>query len=518
MTDNAKFKKAVRARTARTGEKYTQARRSLLSLPFEPDPLAAASRSTAPVVNDRSGGGKRAGKSEWADRRRPVVVRSGYKVHGDRTGSEIRRTRVGGWRFNGRGSVRVRFAFPAVDPGTRFGWGAWFNMSEGVEVSLHDFEAKSTLKRLVTPDWGKAGSVWYSTGEPQQFDLVFAGSEPNWHLALYDISAGVVEHQFYEDVLLLESKRAKRLLGNMYDSAPEGLFISPDVHASVSIDVVDGSWERVEDLAEILVKSCNRCGRFLPINVPNERQHLSFTNHCNSKVCIHPAFGKLTDSDAGEVLKLTHGFQLECRFCKKWMVNTPLNATRTASQMKEDAARRRAFEVLLASLYDGSPSLLHRRRFGGRELTESVWRRFGGRCFKCDTELSTQKDMHLDHTRPLALLWPLDESATCLCATDNSAKRDRPPSEFYDADELARLSEITGVPLQELEDPSPNVQAIKLLASRLDWFFDEFLQDPDLQMERDGKRPADLLVKALQKAIDRSDVDLDLISLHRRSR
>jgi hypothetical protein len=170
--------------------------------------------------------------------------------------------------------------------------------------------------------------------------------------------------------------------------------------------------------------------------------------------------------------------------------------------------------VLLTELYEGSPSLLHRKRFAGQELVDDVWKRFDGSCFKCGTRLATQKGMHLDHTRPLALLWPLDETATCLCATDNSAKRDRPPSEFYDADELARLSEITRVPLAELDDPSPNVEAIQLLASRLGWFFDDFLQRPELQMERDGKTPADLLVKALQKAINRSEVGLNLSELY----
>ena len=185
--------------------------------------------------------------------------------------------------------------------------------------------------------------------------------------------------------------------------------------------------------------------------------------------------------------------------------------------MKEDGARRRAIEVLLTELYEGSPSLLHRKRFAGRELADSVWSRFGGRCFKCGTRLASENDMHLDHTRPLALLWPLDQTATCLCATHNSAKRARPPSEFYDANELSRLASTTGIPLEELRDPSPNVEAIELLTDRLDWFFDDFLQRDELQTERDGKLPADLLVKALQRAIDQTPgQDLDLSALYER--
>jgi hypothetical protein len=467
------------------------------------------------VSTDQGGGGKRAGKSEWADRRRPVTRRSGFKVHADTTGGELERSQVGGWRFTGPGSLRVRFAFPPVDPGTRLGWGLWFCASAGVEASVEGFDARRTLKQFVAPDWGKIGSIWSSSGDREKFDVVFAADMAGtWEVALYNMSAGAVVHEFYDEVAALEPKRTKRLLGNMYDFAPEALFLSPEFHARVSKPVAEGQAVWVDDLAEITLKSCNRCGRFLPINVPNERQHLSFTNHCNSKPCTHATFGSLRDISTDEALHLTHGFQLECRFCKKWTVNTPHNSRRTASQMKEDAARRRAFEVLLTELYEGSPSLLHRKRFDGQELVDDVWERFGGSCFKCGTRLATQRDMHLDHTRPLALLWPLDETATCLCATDNSAKRDRPPSEFYDADELARLSRITRVPVAELDDPSPNVEAIRLLESRLDWFFDDFLQRPELQIERDGKIPADLLVKALQKAIDRSEVDLNLSELY----
>lgn len=465
---------------------------------------------------NRDGGGKRAGKTEWADRRRPVTRRSGFKVHADTTGGELDQPHVGGWRFRGTGSLRIRFAFPATELGTRLGWGLWFTMSEDVEVSVDGFDHRLTLKQFATPDWGKAGSIWHSTGKPEQFEVVFESSASEWEVALYDVSAGVVVHEFYDHAAAdPDPKRAKRLLGNMYDFAPEALFISPDVHVEVSDPVIEGSASWIDDLAGITLKSCNRCGRFLPINATNERNHLSFTNHCNKKICTHSTFGRLRDVARGEELRLTHGFQLECRFCKKFTVNSAHNPQRTASQMKEDAARRRALEVLLEALYEGSPNLLHRKRFAGRELAESVWKRFGGQCFKCGTQLATQRDMHLDHTRPLALLWQLDETATCLCATDNSAKRDRPPSDFYDENELARLSKITGVRLDELKDPSPNVEAIELLAGRLDWFFDQFLQRPELQIERDGKLPADLLVNALQKAIDRaSGITLNLDALY----
>jgi hypothetical protein len=111
--------------------------------------------------------------------------------------------------------------------------------------------------------------------------------------------------------------------------------------------------------------------------------------------------------------------------------------------------------------------------------------------------------MHLDHTRPLALLWPLDEAATALCATHNSEKRDRAPAEYYTEDELKRLAALTGISLDELRDPSPNREAIELLRVDLQWLNDEFLVLPALQHVRDGKRAADLVVKALKKVLAR---------------
>src|SRR5262249_22991706 len=156
---------------------------------------------------------------------------------------------------------------------------------------------------------------------------------------------------------------------------------------------------------------------------------------------------------------------------------------------------RRHFELLLTDLYGGNPALRYRQETGGKELADDVWANFDRRCFKCGTMLATPADMDLDHTRPLALLWPLDGTATALCATHNSEKRDRPPGEYYDKDELARLSALTSIPLEELRDSSPNPVAVRLLEGRIDWFLDVFLKKPELQKVRDGKLTADLVVK-----------------------
>jgi hypothetical protein len=344
------------------------------------------------------------------------------------------------------------------------------------------------------PAWRKFGSQWISElSGPVRVEVAFVASEL-MDFALYDVAGGHVHHEALDDA-------RSELLHNMWIFAPEGNWYPSD-DATVSISCPS---DKPGQPAALALKSCNRCGRFLPVNLPpNERDTLSFSNHCVAKApCIHASFGRIEDADDPALVHEMHfGFQLECRFCKKFFVNAPLNPQRTAGQMKEDAARRRAFELLLEHLYEGSPQLQYRSQTG-HDLAADVYARFSGRCFKCKHPFSSTREMHLDHTRPLALLWPLDEHATALCGDHNSEKRDRPPNEFYSNAELAELAGITGLPIRDLRDPSPNVAAIEMLGENLDWFFEEFIPGGELARVREGKATASLLVKALQKAIDR---------------
>ena len=335
------------------------------------------------------------------------------------------------------------------------------------------------------------------------------------HLALYEPHCGTVTHKH------LASARPE-LLPNMYQ-------FSPEAHVEV---VSPGTWElqvngqSSEPAAsahiDIHLKSCNRCARFLPINLEDERCHLSFSNHCvapHRRPCRHGGFGRLTGTNSGDELQLDYGFQLECRFCKKFEVNAAHNPKRTAGQMKEDAARRRGFELLIEALYRGTPQLRYRAQMG-RELADDVYRRFARRCFNCEAELKTVNEMHLDHTRPLALLWPLDGTATALCGNCNSQKRDRAPADFYTESKLLKLATIVGLVHKELADPSPNMEAVELLVNRLDWFFDRFLMTEDMVKEREGKITGELVVKALQKVLERcpEGAPVDLVQLYNKRR
>lgn len=432
------------------------------------------------------------GKTPWAGRRRPVTRVSGFNAS---AAVRMRIESVPAVSLEAGDEVHVKFTIPDCHAGDRIGFGLWFSTSSATHIHIVGDPGRTLLRAHALPAWGKLGSQWLAQ-EPGDLTLtVIFHATTQTSLALFEPGCGHVSHDG------IKSARPE-LLANLDAYAPEGNFY-PDDDGTVDIAVVGHC--TLDHETPIALKSCNRCGRFLPVNLPPyERATLSFSNHCVARApCRHPSFGRIQDADDPSVIHAMHfGFQLECRYCKKFYVNAALNPQRTAGQMKEDAARRRAFEVLLEHLYGGSPQLEFKNRTG-MDLAAVVFTRFGGKCFKCKQPFANQREMHLDHTRPLALLWPLDEHATALCARHNSEKRDRPPADFYTRRELVDLAILTDLDPAALEDPTPNVDAVNLLGENLDWFFDDFIPGEGLTRVREGKAAAGLLVKALQKAIDR---------------
>lgn len=435
------------------------------------------------------------GKTKYSGRRRPTTRKSGFKAHPETSGGEFKPVRVKPSFLKAGQSKEISIRLPVQNKGEFVGFGGWFCSDLPVQVEVKgEVPGRLLLKAYPFPNWSKVGSMWICESPADEVTIVFTALKDT-RLATFEFRGGTVEHRHFEE-------GRPELFGNMYQFSPEALFIARPAELRESPPEY-----RVADAPDFTIhlKSCNRCGRYLPINVHDERATLSFSNHCvaaHRRPCSHKGFGLLTNPETGATLKLAYGFQLECRFCKKFEVNAALNPLRTAAQMKEDAARRRAFELLLMELFGESPQLRYRHEHG-TELTDDVFEKFGRQCFKCGAEFENPNEMDLDHTRPLALLWPLDGTATALCGDCNSEKRDRSPADFYDAEELQKLSEITGIPVKELKNPTPNLAAIKLLQVRLDWFFGEFLRKPEMLEERDGKVTGELLVKAIQKAMNK---------------
>jgi len=444
----------------------------------------------------QDGGGKLPGKTQFSGRRRITTRKSGFNSHPDATGGEFKIEQVPTYKLARGETLKIEFTVPNKLSGIS-AFGGWYTSDKEVEVSFKGLETNKITNTAATyPNWGKFGSMWLSENENDTVVEVEFKAVEELHLGLYLLNCGVVTHKHLEWARLEKPV----LLNNMYQFAPEANFVSVEGE----IEISKHADESVK--FDVYIKSCNRCARFLPINVDNERIQLSFSNHCvaeHRRPCQHTGFGKLHNVDSGEVLNLEYGYQLECRFCKKFEVNAAHNPQRTSAQMKEDAARRRALELLLTELYDGSHQLKFRHEHDGLELSDYIWEKFGRKCFNCGKAIENSKQMHLDHTRPLALLWPLDESATCLCGSCNSQKRDRSPVEFYSEEQIIKLSEITNISAEELLVPGPNMEAVNLLLQRLDWFFDDFINKPELTKERDGKVASELLVKALQKTFNK---------------
>jgi hypothetical protein len=281
-----------------------------------------------------------------------------------------------------------------------------------------------------------------------------------------------------------------------------------------------------------VLKSCNRCQRFLPINHFNERIHLGFTNHCSTKApCTHGNFANYkileTDLNQKELLDfiendtvfnlqedfvIAHfGHQLECKACKKFYVNSALNSKRSASQHREDGLRRRAFEVLVLRLLN-QDWIYHKYRLSNKnkEFDTAIWEKFDKKCFKCKKDLPKLNDMDLDHTMPLAFLYNLDETATSLCGSCNSSKSDSFPVDFYSEDELLALEKLTNIPLDILKSRKPNQKVVDLLKANIVWFFEEFLTFEEFQKDRDGKKAVDSICHSLQKVINKSENPFDL--------
>jgi hypothetical protein len=277
---------------------------------------------------------------------------------------------------------------------------------------------------------------------------------------------------------------------------------------------------------QVVLKSCNRCGRYLPINEDDEMKTLSFSLHCKKRApCVHSTFHlyKIMNTDSLGCIDLSqykieestnklisyYGHQLECKACKKFFVNAPLNPQRNPQQFKEDGLRRRAIEVLVNKLLERNIVHFEFEKRTKKEFSRYIWEKFDKRCFKCGKDSNPIKlgEMALDHTMPLAYLYRLDETATCLCSSHNSQKSDNFPVDFYSEDELKQLSSITGLDMKTLHTKEVNHTVLNLLIANVVWFYDDFLMDADYQKIRDGIKTADKINDALKRVIS-GEVDL----------
>lgn len=457
-------------------------------------------------------------KTQFSGRRRSSTRKSGFSVGDTFHGTRLRQENIKGIEFSNK--LSLKFSLDGTIKNQWVGFGLYHYSNKELEVDIINPNFKNFINNNYGPNiWSKLGSIWIHNGKIEDIIINFK-IKGKANIYFYNLQFGLVEHDFLDiDNPLWENrnsdiqKRRKDFLDqtkNLHTYAPEALFIVQNFNATFSNN------KKIKKSININLKNCNRCERFLPVNLEqHERDQLSYSNHCGESKgqCVHSSFGRILDERKNELKQLRYGFQLECRFCKKFAVNAALNPLRTSAQLKEDGQRRRHFELLLTELYDKSPMLMY-RHLTNKELVDDIFDRFEGKCFKCKTQLSLTKKINkinLDHTRPLALLWQLDGTATALCKNCNSQKSDKYPKDFYTDSELLELSKITNISLDDLKNPSPNEDALKLLIESIDWFFDDYLSSKEeLFIEKDGKISAELICKAIDKVIKQSSNEYEI--------
>ena len=214
------------------------------------------------------------------------------------------------------------------------------------------------------------------------------------------------------------------------DLSPEGLYLPHD--EALEVDTLEEEWKEAsqspEPGPEISLKKCAYCQRLLPID-PKRPSALAFHKH-NAKISGH---------------------QNECRACKKWRINNNFNPKRTTDQLHESSVITRERKLFLRE-----PVILEKiKDRDGAGLKSIVWKRFGKKCFRCGKSIELA-EVQLDHTRPMAYLWPIDDHATCLCADCNNHKKDRFPVDVYSGEELKRLACIKHLSIKELNKKELN--------------------------------------------------------------
>jgi len=214
------------------------------------------------------------------------------------------------------------------------------------------------------------------------------------------------------------------------DLFPEGLYLPQD--EALEMDMLEDEWQHARQAEsagpEISLKKCAYCQRLLPID-KQRPSALAFHKH-NAKISGH---------------------QNECRACKKWRINNNFNPKRTTDQLHESSVITRERKLFLRE-----PVILDDiKERSGAGLKSIVWKKFDKKCFRCGKAIELG-EVQLDHTRPMAYLWPIDEHATCLCADCNNHKKDRFPVDVYSGEELKRLSAITGLSFEDLSKKEIN--------------------------------------------------------------
>lgn len=334
------------------------------------------------------------------------------------------------------GDHRLSFAARAAEPGNSnfVGAGLYVNPSSPVRIKL--ILAANGLESAVEAHlggghWNRVGvAVEVASTTDLRVDICWSGAVD---ISVWGLSAGPLE---LPQALLSSGVTAKDL--NQTHLSPETFYLVQDV--AIGLDLIEDESSSLAEVpgCAITLKKCSYCGRLLPLD-PARLGTLAFHKH-NAKRTNH---------------------QNECRACKKWRINDDFNPRRTVDQLHESSVITRERQLFLRD-----PERLQAIKLRtGAGLKSQVWDRFERKCFYCG-KLLLLEEVQLDHTRPLAYLWPIDEYATCLCAEHNNQKTDKFPVDFYNETQMRELARITGIDYRLLV--AREINAIELGRIRAD--------------------------------------------------
>jgi hypothetical protein len=317
-------------------------------------------------------------------------------------------------------------------------FGGYVSPSDAIDLQVElesDDGASHSSTALLPPEWTRVGAVIEAPDATHARVSLSWPAEATldvWGLAIdpVDLPGGVAE--------IVKSVGTLRQM----HLVPETFYLPHESAVALDIDEAASGGLIVSPGREISLKKCSYCGRQLPLDMARLGL-LAFHKH-NAKRTRH---------------------QNECRACKAWRINSHFNPLRTNDQHHESSTITRERKLLLRE-----PEILQALKDrSGAGLKSQIWEHFERRCFKCDAELELS-EVQLDHTRPLAYLWPIDEHATCLCAVCNNAKKEKFPVEFYNDAELVQLSRLTGLSLEELKTKSLNETELNRILADLPGF------------------------------------------------
>jgi len=400
-----------------------------------------------------------------------------------------------------------------------------------------------------------------SVGYSANASLRFKGANNSLEeYQLYGLNVAPVTFQYFCENIQYDEKSAGERFHNSVGSGIYSHQLYYLDHAEpLPLEPSGVSRDEFERGEVVVLRQCSRKGRFLPVEFEKSKSNetkfkISYSTHCNdgcdhgedafpmvnkfpvlldqSTVSVQELPNSLADliieedstqasiADFSEDKKTTSdlifnshfGYQAECRACKKFEVNDEGNPKRTTAQHNEAKNKRIVKEYIAYKELGGSPYDKKFNRNHDQTFRKYIWERFGRKCFKCGKQLSdpdsNNSEMHLDHTRPSAKLYPLDKYATCLCSDCNRNKGERYPSNYYREPKLNDLVEITGINPSALSVEKPNTDVLKSLIENPENLFEDYLNHRVCQKEYSGVLIANKIVSDINDLLEEAELNV----------